>query len=105
MEQNFQNKVALVTGGSYGIGRAAALENATAEIRVNAVCQGVIHTAMVDRVTHGDQAVEKQYVAMEPIGRMGRAEEVAEAVIWLSSEAASFVTGHALVVDGGLTAQ
>jgi NAD(P)-dependent dehydrogenase (short-subunit alcohol dehydrogenase family) len=87
-----------------GLTKTAALENAKAGIRVNAVCPGVIHTAMIDRVTGLDKEVEKQYVAMEPVGRMGQPEEVAEAVIWLCSDAASFVTGHAMTVDGGFTA-
>lgn len=90
--------------GIIGLTKTCALENAKAGIRVNAVCPGVIHTAMVDRVTGNDKEVEKAYIAMEPVGRMGRPEEVAEAVIWLCSDAASFVTGHALTVDGGFTA-
>lgn len=91
--------------GVIGLTKTAALENAKAGIRVNAVCPGVIHTAMVDRFTGKDKEVEKMYIAMEPVGRMGRPEEVAEAVIWLCSDAASFVTGHAMTVDGGFTAQ
>ena len=90
--------------GIIGLTKTAALENAKMGIRVNAVCPGVIHTAMVDRVTGKDKEVEKSYVAMEPVGRMGTAEEVAEAVIWLCSDASSFVTGHAMAVDGGFTA-
>jgi NAD(P)-dependent dehydrogenase (short-subunit alcohol dehydrogenase family) len=90
--------------GIVGLTKTAALENAKFGIRVNAVCPGVIHTAMIDRVTGQDKEVEKQYVAMEPIGRMGNPEEVAEAVVWLCSESSSFVTGHALVVDGGFSA-
>lgn len=90
--------------GIVGLTRSAALENAKAGIRVNAVCPGVIHTAMIDRVTGRDKEVEKAYIAMEPVGRMGKPEEVAEAVIWLCSDAASFVTGHAMTVDGGFSA-
>lgn len=90
--------------GVIGLTKTAALENAKAGIRVNAVCPGVIHTAMVDRVTGKDKEVEKAYIAMEPVGRMGTPEEVAEAVVWLCSDAASFVTGHAMTVDGGFTA-
>jgi NAD(P)-dependent dehydrogenase (short-subunit alcohol dehydrogenase family) len=84
-----------------GLTKTAALENAKQGIRVNAVCPGVIRTAMVDRVTGKDKAVEKQYESMEPVGRMGTPEEVAEAIVWLCSDAASFVTGHAMAVDGG----
>ena len=87
--------------GIIGLTKTAALENAKAGIRINAVCPGVIHTAMVDRVTGKDKEVEKAYIAMEPVGRMGKPEEVAEAVMWLCSDAASFVTGHAMPVDGG----
>ena len=90
--------------GVIGLTKTAALENAKSGIRVNAVCPGVIHTAMVDRVTGKDKEVEKAYVAMEPVGRMGTPEEVAEAVVWLCSDAASFVTGHAMAVDGGYSA-
>jgi NAD(P)-dependent dehydrogenase (short-subunit alcohol dehydrogenase family) len=91
--------------GVIGLTRTAALEYATSGIRVNAVCPGVIRTAMVERVIGGDPEVEAQYLAKEPVGRMGTPEEVGEAVVWLCSDAASFVTGHALAVDGGLTAQ
>lgn len=87
-----------------GLTRSAALEYASKGIRVNAVCPGVIHTDMIDRITGKDKEVEKQYIAMEPIGRMGKPEEVAEAVVWLCSNAASFVTGIALPVDGGFAA-
>lgn len=90
--------------GIVGLTKSAALENATAGIRINAVCPGVIHTAMVDRITHKDKEVEKQYIALEPVGRMGRPEEVAEAVVWLCSDAASFITGQAIAVDGGFMA-
>ena len=87
-----------------GITRTAALENAKLGIRINAVCPGVIRTAMIDRITGKDKTAEKQFTDMEPMGRMGEPSEVAEAVIWLCSDAASFVTGHALPVDGGWTA-
>jgi NAD(P)-dependent dehydrogenase (short-subunit alcohol dehydrogenase family) len=87
--------------GVVGLTKTAALEYATQGLRVNAVCPGVIHTAMVDRITGKDKTVEKQFTSMEPIGRMGNPEEVAEAVVWLCSDAASFVTGIAMPVDGG----
>lgn len=87
--------------GVIGLTKTTALENAKLGIRVNAVCPGVIKTPMIDRVTGKDKAVEKQYENMEPVGRMGQPEEVAEAVIWLCSDGASFVTGHAMAVDGG----
>lgn len=84
-----------------GLTKTAALENAKQGIRVNAVCPGVIRTPMVDRVTGKDKTVEKAYEDMEPVGRMGQPEEVAEAIVWLCSDAASFVTGDAMAVDGG----
>jgi NAD(P)-dependent dehydrogenase (short-subunit alcohol dehydrogenase family) len=87
--------------GIVGLTKTAALENAKQGIRVNAVCPGVIRTPMIDRTTGKDKTVEKQYENMEPVGRMGAPEEVAEAIVWLCSDSASFITGHALAVDGG----
>ena len=91
--------------GVLGLTKNAALENAKLGIRVNAVCPGVIKTPMVDRFTGKNKEVEKQFESMEPIGRMGQPEEVAEVVIWLCSDSASFVTGNTMAVDGGWTAQ
>jgi NAD(P)-dependent dehydrogenase (short-subunit alcohol dehydrogenase family) len=91
--------------GVIGLTRAAALEYAATGIRINAVCPGVIHTEMIDRVTGRDPAIEKQFVDLEPMGRMGTPEEIADAAVWLASSAASFVTGHALAIDGGLVAR
>ena len=92
--------------GIVGLTKTAALEYAQSGIRVNAVCPGLIRTPMVERYTGGDAETEAQFAAIfEPVGRMGTAEEVAEAVVWLSSEAASFVTGHAMAVDGGFLAR
>lgn len=87
--------------GIVGLTKTAALEYAKQGIRINAVCPGVIKTAMIDRITGEDKTVEKKYEDMEPVGRMGQPEEVAEAIIWLCSDAASFVTGDTMVVDGG----
>ena len=91
--------------GVIGLTKTAALEYSTQGVRVNAVCPGVIHTAMIDRITGKEKEVEKQFVGLEPMGRMGNPEEVAEAVVWLCSDAASFVTGIAMPVDGGFTSQ
>lgn len=91
--------------GIVGLTRAAALECATAGVRVNAVCPGVIRTPMIDRITGGRAEEEARFIDAEPVRRMGRPEEVAAAVVWLCSDAASFVTGHALAVDGGWMAQ
>jgi NAD(P)-dependent dehydrogenase (short-subunit alcohol dehydrogenase family) len=92
--------------GVVGLTKTAALEYAQSGIRVNAVCPGLIRTPMVERYTGGDAETEAQWAAIfEPVGRMGSPDEVAEAVVWLCSEAASFVTGHAMAVDGGFVAR
>lgn len=91
--------------GLVGLTKTAALEYATAGIRVNAICPGVIDTPMVDRFTGGKPEVEAQLSASEPMGRMGHPEEIADAVLWLCSDGASFTTGQALAVDGGWVAQ
>jgi NAD(P)-dependent dehydrogenase (short-subunit alcohol dehydrogenase family) len=90
--------------GVVGLTKTAALEYAKSGIRINAVCPGVIHTPMMDRLTAEPGSAES-FVALEPVARMGRPEEIAEAVLWLCSEAASFVTGHPMAVDGGFVAQ
>ncbi|HEU4948608.1 MAG TPA: SDR family oxidoreductase [Kribbella sp.] len=92
-------------GGVIQLTKTAALEYAKDGIRVNAVCPGVIRTPMVERFLGDSAEAEAQFVAMEPIGRMGTPEEIAEAVVWLCSDASSFVTGDAMPVDGGLVAQ
>lgn len=91
--------------GIIGLTKTSALECAKLGIRVNAVCPGAIKTAMIDRITGNKKEAEEQFAGMEPIGRLGVPDEVANAVIWLCSEEASFVTGHAMVVDGGWVAQ
>lgn len=92
-------------GGMIQLTRAAALEYAERGIRVNAVCPGAIKTEMIDRLTHEDPATERQFAALHPMNRMGSAAEVADAVVWLCSPGAAFVTGQALAVDGGLVAR
>lgn len=92
-------------GGVVQLTKAAALDYAKQGIRINAVCPGVIRTPMVERFLGGSAEAEAQFTAMEPVGRMGTPEEIAEAVVWLCSDAASFVTGHAMAVDGGFVAQ
>lgn len=88
-----------------GLTKTAALENAKLNIRVNAVCPGVIQTPMIDRFVHGEKQIRDQLTAGEPVGRVGTPEEIASSVLWLCSSGASFVTGHALAVDGGWVAQ
>ncbi len=88
-----------------GLTKTAALEYAKQNIRVNAVCPGVIQTPMIDRFTHGEAQALRLLVDGEPIGRMGQPKEIAESVLWLSSDASSFVTGIPLVADGGWVAQ
>src|SRR5881394_1914864 len=87
--------------GVIGLTKAAALDYAGQNIRINAVCPGYIATPMMDRFTGGTPEGRAIVVSEEPIGRMGQPEEIANAVLWLCSDAASFVVGHALVVDGG----
>lgn len=75
-------------------------------MRVNAVCPGVIDTEMVDRFTgHHQQEADTTLIATEPIGRYGRPEEIADAVVWLCSDRATFVTGQTIAVDGGFIAR
>ncbi|MEJ2427823.1 MAG: SDR family oxidoreductase [Deltaproteobacteria bacterium] len=90
--------------GVIGLTRSAALEYAQANIRVNAVCPSIINTGMAESFTGGDQRVEAYILGQQALRRMGTPEEVAAAVLWLCSEEASFITGHALTVDGGLLA-
>jgi len=89
--------------GVVGLTKDAALDYASSNIRINAICPGIIDTEMMDRFTGGTAEERDRVIAQEPIGRMGRPDEIAATVVWLCSNAASFVTGHAMVVDGGQT--
>jgi NAD(P)-dependent dehydrogenase (short-subunit alcohol dehydrogenase family) len=89
--------------GVVGLTKTAALEYAQQGIRVNCVCPGVIQTPMTERALSDPEL--KAQITARPIGRVGTPEEVAEAVVWLCSDAASFVTGHTMTVDGGYVAQ
>jgi NAD(P)-dependent dehydrogenase (short-subunit alcohol dehydrogenase family) len=90
--------------GIVGLSKAAALDYAKSNIRINAVCPGIIETPMMDRFSGGTPEGRERVIAQEPVGRMGKPEEIAAAVVWLCSDAAAFVTGHAMVIDGGQTA-
>jgi NAD(P)-dependent dehydrogenase (short-subunit alcohol dehydrogenase family) len=87
--------------GVIGLTKASATEYAAQGIRINAVCPGVIKTDMANRAFFHDEELGKRVAAMHPMGRVGHPDEVAASVLWLCSEAASFVTGHAMPIDGG----
>jgi NAD(P)-dependent dehydrogenase (short-subunit alcohol dehydrogenase family) len=91
--------------GVLGLTRTAAIEYAGAGIRVNAVCPGAIDTPMMDETFERFPGFRESLVGFVPLGRMGCPEEVAQAIAWLSSDAASFVTGEYLAVEGGLLAR
>ncbi len=87
-----------------GLTKTAAIDHGRDGIRVNAVCPGPIDTPMLSRIGAANRGAHDALIAQDPLGRVGTPEEVARAVVWLCSDAASFVTGHALAVDGGFVA-
>jgi NAD(P)-dependent dehydrogenase (short-subunit alcohol dehydrogenase family) len=89
--------------GVIGLTKTAALENAKSGIRINAVCPGFTETPMADRIFQVPK-VHKYILSCHPIGRLGRPTEIAEAVVWMCSDCASFMTGQSLVLDGGFLA-
>jgi NAD(P)-dependent dehydrogenase (short-subunit alcohol dehydrogenase family) len=90
--------------GVLGLTKSAALEYASRGIRINAVCPGTVDTPMVSAMLAKEADAMKEIMRDQPIGRLGRPEEIASAVLWLCSPGAGFVIGHALAVDGGFTA-
>jgi NAD(P)-dependent dehydrogenase (short-subunit alcohol dehydrogenase family) len=91
--------------GVVGLTKTAALEYAKSGIRINAVCPGVIQTPMLERLFQSNPQAGEASAALEPVGRLGQPGEIAEAAVWLCSDAASFVTGLPMAVDGGFIAQ
>jgi NAD(P)-dependent dehydrogenase (short-subunit alcohol dehydrogenase family) len=91
--------------GVIGLTRAASLEYAKSKIRINAICPGLVPTALVEKLAAERPDLVNSVIATIPMGRAGRPEEIAEAVVWLCSDAASYISGHVMPVDGGFVAQ
>ncbi|TRO38271.1 SDR family oxidoreductase [Pseudomonas putida] len=89
--------------GVLGMTKSAALEYAARGIRINAICPGIINTPMVSDMLETQPEAMAELMKLQPIGRLGEASEIADAVLWLCSPGSSFVIGHSLAVDGGYT--
>ncbi|MBN6051594.1 glucose 1-dehydrogenase [Nonomuraea sp. RK-328] len=105
IEAPFVSSYVAAKHGVVGLTKAAALEYATSGIRVNAVCPGAVRTQMVDDLIDQGIMTLEQTAAYHPVGRYATPPEIAEAIAWLSSDAASFVTGLPMAVDGAMTAR
>ena len=90
--------------GLTGLTKAAAMEYAKQNIRINGISPGLIRTPMTDKDRQGRPNYDEWVNRVEPLGRIGEADEVADAVLWLCSSKSSFITGHILAVDGGILA-
>jgi NAD(P)-dependent dehydrogenase (short-subunit alcohol dehydrogenase family) len=88
-----------------GLTKSAALEYAKSGIRINAIAPGVVETGMLERAAEDNKQFVETLKSMHPIGRIGDPEEIANAVVWLLSDKASFVLGHTLLVDGGVVSR
>lgn len=91
--------------GVLGLTKSAALEYVKQGIRINAVCPGAAKTPLLDAITGGNPEAEAHWASFMPIGRLGTAAEIANAIVWLCSDDSSFVVGHALAADGGWAIQ